>query len=222
VGDTGNDEERRALEAEYDAAAAADAQAAAGLAERAAKERAKVRGPACVMRFQGLGYEKMSFETRAFGHVRSAKAVAVPGKCARIAMQSVDVAQLHAAPRQQGILSPGCEHRCYLRREPGCCSQHFFRIPHLGMTGYSGAACARAGRGSGAAAGGVGASVGAAHPAAAVPGGFASAAASRGVHSFVAYLQVWVGAHFCVGAADSNLCIFLLPGSRMSSPPLIL
>ena len=41
IGD--DDEEMRALEAEYDAAAAADAQAAAGLAERAAKERAKVR-----------------------------------------------------------------------------------------------------------------------------------------------------------------------------------
>jgi protein AATF/BFR2 len=38
------DEEMRALEAEYDAAAAADAQAAAGLAQRAAKERLKVRG----------------------------------------------------------------------------------------------------------------------------------------------------------------------------------
>ena len=46
VGDTGDDEEMRALEAEYDAAAAADEQAAAGLAERAAKERAKVRRPA--------------------------------------------------------------------------------------------------------------------------------------------------------------------------------
>lgn len=41
---TGSDtEEMRALEAEYDAAADADTRAAASLAERAAKERAKVR-----------------------------------------------------------------------------------------------------------------------------------------------------------------------------------
>lgn len=38
----GDDEEMRALEVEYEAAAAADVEAAAGLAERAARERAKV------------------------------------------------------------------------------------------------------------------------------------------------------------------------------------
>ena len=40
-----DEDEMRALEAEYDAAAAADDQAAAGLAERAAKERLKVLNP---------------------------------------------------------------------------------------------------------------------------------------------------------------------------------
>ena len=48
MGDVGDDEEMRAFEAEYDAAAVADAQAAAGLAERAAKERVKVCGAACI------------------------------------------------------------------------------------------------------------------------------------------------------------------------------
>ena len=38
----GDDEEMRALEAEYEEAAVADIQAAAGLVERATRERAKV------------------------------------------------------------------------------------------------------------------------------------------------------------------------------------
>ena len=42
LGGAVDDDEMRTLEAEYDAAAAADARAAAGLAERAAKERLKV------------------------------------------------------------------------------------------------------------------------------------------------------------------------------------
>lgn len=40
----GDDEEMRALEAEYEEAAAADIEAAAGLVERATRERAKVTG----------------------------------------------------------------------------------------------------------------------------------------------------------------------------------